>query len=281
MWVSGAPIPAHVVNLDRSPDRLALMRETFERLGLGFSRLAAVDGAGLSPDQTAAFLAQHPGHRWLTGEIGCLLSHYAFWQAVAAGPAAHGAVFEDDVRLSPRLAALLADSAWIPADADLVKLETSGQKVALATTAEPARDTFALHRLHSQHLRTAGYIVSRAAARRLVDLFPSMDGPVDLMLFDPAHRIFPQFAVYQLVPAVCIQIAHHEGDADRARIGSVIQKDATFLANREPRKSKLPLHRKIVREAARPFRRLHARITTALAYRGTDTAFVRVPFARE
>lgn len=273
------PIPAFVINLDRSPDRLALMRETFAFLGLPFERLPAVEGAKLAPEEREAFLAGRGAHLWLPGEIGCLLSHLAFWRRVATGTAPYAAVFEDDVRLSPHLPALLRDSGWVPPDADIVKLETSDQKIAVGGAWHAIDERFGARRLQSQHLRTAGYIVSRTAAQRLIDAFPQMAGPIDLVLFDPALPLFSSLTIYQLIPAVCRQIAHTADDADRERIGSVIQMDKA--EQKATHKVRLPLHRKVVREVLRPFRRRAAKRKWRRDHMRPGSLIVQVPFARD
>ncbi|MGX7876464.1 glycosyltransferase family 25 protein [Mesorhizobium sp. ORM6] len=103
-----------VINLDRSPDRLAHMTAEFARIGIGFERVAAIDarqhpGLMLQP--------QHPLYavRRLSGsEIACLHSHRACWTIIAQDEAPYGAVFEDDMVFSARAGALLADTSWIP-----------------------------------------------------------------------------------------------------------------------------------------------------------------------
>jgi glycosyl transferase family 25 len=45
-----AAVPAYVINLDRSTDRLAFMHQQAERFGLPFERVPAIDG---DPDGAA------------------------------------------------------------------------------------------------------------------------------------------------------------------------------------------------------------------------------------
>jgi hypothetical protein len=84
----------HLINLDRSPERLATMRQALAERGVGFERLAAIDGRTLA----AEALARHPDIS--AGEIGCLLSHRAAWKLIADGDDPFGTVLEDDVLLS-------------------------------------------------------------------------------------------------------------------------------------------------------------------------------------
>ena len=43
---------AYVINLDRSPDRLALMRREFSRVGIEFTKFRAVDTIALPQEET-------------------------------------------------------------------------------------------------------------------------------------------------------------------------------------------------------------------------------------
>ncbi len=102
------------------------MRQEFDRVGVEFERIAAVDGAALPPSVVEDFRQNRAATKpdgWLPGEIGCFLSHFEAWRRIAAHDAPWGAVFEDDIRVSPDLTSLLASADWIPPDADIVRLE--------------------------------------------------------------------------------------------------------------------------------------------------------------
>lgn len=199
-------IPVYLINLDRSPDRLAQMQALLDALGVAFVRVPAIDGRMLTDAQCKAVRAPHK--EWLplpASEIACFLSHRVCWQRIADGPAPYGCVFEDDMLLSPRLRDFLADPSWIPADADIVKIEESYSRVWLDTPLRQMRDGFRLGRLRSTHVRAGGYIVSRDAARRLLAMTERMALPVDLVLFDIAVGEAAKLAIYQLLPALSVQ----------------------------------------------------------------------------
>ncbi|WP_348625593.1 glycosyltransferase family 25 protein [Mesorhizobium sp. L2C084A000] len=75
-----------VINLDRSPDRLARVTAEFARIGVPFERVQAIDARD-RPDLDQ--LPQNVGYRnrlpLTDGEIACLLSHRACWAAIAQG----------------------------------------------------------------------------------------------------------------------------------------------------------------------------------------------------
>ncbi|MBR1608613.1 MAG: glycosyltransferase family 25 protein [Kiritimatiellae bacterium] len=95
----------YVINLDRSPERLAETKRQLDAAGLPFERFPAVDGRALSPAERRE--ACPPLRFWLAngfrsvlpGEIGCALSHRGVWERIADGPGDVAAVFEDDAVL--------------------------------------------------------------------------------------------------------------------------------------------------------------------------------------
>lgn len=93
-----------VVNLDRSPERLADTRAAFARLGLDVERVPAVDGVKLAPEEIAA---AYDGRFSLDANmylnaylVAITLSHVAALRAFLATGAAYGVVLEDDVGFS-------------------------------------------------------------------------------------------------------------------------------------------------------------------------------------
>ncbi|MBN9218244.1 MAG: glycosyltransferase family 25 protein [Mesorhizobium sp.] len=194
-----------VINLDRSPDRLVHMTAEFNRIGTAFERVVAVDGYS-HPELEQQ--PQHPmyGARQLSSsEIACLHSHRACWSIISRGDAPHGAVFEDDVVFSANAGHLLSGSGWIPADADIVKLETYFRKTTIHRTGIPAGHGFSTFRLFKFHPGTGGYIISRQAARDLLDATEKMNFTADDLVFNPAFSNLSSRTIYQLAPALCAQ----------------------------------------------------------------------------
>ena len=195
-----------VINLDRSQDRLAHMTSEFARIGIDFERVAAVDAQDRSDlPQTPMRLNPLTQLHLTNTEIACFLSHKACWAKIADGDDAYGVVFEDDVVFSENAGAMLADASWIPADAEIVKLETFFKKTRLAWRRSPAGHGFSTSRLHGAHVGAAGYILSRQAARDLIDGTAELSSPVDQVIFNPRFAPSPGKAIYQLIPALCAQ----------------------------------------------------------------------------
>ncbi len=142
---------------------------------------------------------------WLPGEIGCFLSHFEAWRRIAAQGEAWAAVFEDDIHVSPDLGTLLASDTWIPADADIVRLEAN-RSMRLSRAQPIAHSDRKVYRALSGSPGSAGYIVAKNAATWLIETPPEEHASVDVFLFKPKKsRVARRLRRYQVVPAVCIQ----------------------------------------------------------------------------
>lgn len=199
-------IPAYLINLDRSADRLERMQRRLSQLDVAYERIQAIDGKALQAEEIDAVRILVPG--WLeisASEVGCFLSHRKCWEMIGHGQDQYGCVLEDDVLLSPRLRTFLSSTDWIAAGADIVKLEKAGNKLWLDRKVGHLAEGFKLGRLRSTHYWAGGYIVSRDAARRLLALTERFCVPVDAALFDPTFGIAGKMAIYQILPALCVQ----------------------------------------------------------------------------
>jgi len=128
-------------------------------------------------------------------------------------------IFEDDVTFAEGISDYL-DDHWLPADADIVRLESWGRIVHVdkgnAKRAGPRK----LKRLRSPEYGTAGYVIARPAAARLLDLTREISNPTDHVLFDKRIGIADSLTIYQMIPAPAIQL-------DRLPLG---QRDGGILA---------------------------------------------------
>ncbi|MDZ4140131.1 MAG: glycosyltransferase family 25 protein [Erythrobacter sp.] len=255
---------AYCINLDRRPDRLDYMIREFGSHGVPFERISAVDA---QDPAVAALAAACPptaaGPRMSAGAYGCFQSHREFWRRLVASGDAHGMIFEDDLVLAPGIAQYLADG-WVPADADIVRLETYETRAHLAAGKGIAAGSRRLFRLHSCILGTGCYVISNAAARRLLQQTEVFRDPIDEFLFNEKRPDFPHLALYQMVPGPVIQ-----GD----RVARVAQEgwSATSITGRfagagagGPRPET-------------PFDRLRRRLTEELRGRLHGTRYIRVP----
>lgn len=180
----------YVINLDRSPGRMALMRQRLG--GVSFERFPAIDGreidyAGpLSP-----------------GEAACAMSHRALWQRLLDGDEPFICVLEDDIEFSPSFPRLVQSTDWLPAKFDTIKLETFAMPTLLQQRPIIDFGERRLKRIRSAHWGSAAYVISRAGARRMLAASNGLDMPVDWVLYNAPH--LSGHTAYQLIPAPCRQ----------------------------------------------------------------------------
>lgn len=206
----------YVINLDQDTARLAFLTASFNKLGIEFERVSAVDGRKFSDEAFQDFVRLRPRHRqksehknWLRGQMGCFLSHYHAWQKIAAGDERFGTVFEDDLHVSDELQKILADDSWIPDDVDLIRLDTSTNRVRLSSTPDLTHLGRTVYGVKSTSWCTGGYIIHRRTAQALIDLEPSAHEPSDVLLYNFEHSsVAKNFRILQFQPALCTQDKH-------------------------------------------------------------------------
>lgn len=245
-----------VINLDRDRARLDWMTQSFERLGIAFERFPAIDKSTLDENLVHRF-AGPPSRGWALVEIACFFSHMELWKLIAAGDDAYGAIFEDDIHFSADAAQFLRNSAWIPRNVELVKLETTLIPVWLGRPDHIAMG-HKLHPLRSYHNGTAGYIVSRERASKLLAAATSIDRSIDDFVFDRGYDP----ACRQVVPALCAQdmflptaipvlASGQNAGRSLARSGRGRWAPRADLRNKLPREIKR-LWRQVIRDSGAP-----------------------------
>ncbi|KQZ54583.1 hypothetical protein ASD54_04435 [Rhizobium sp. Root149] len=195
-----------VINLDRATDRMQRMRTLLDGLGLAWARIPAVDGKALEPEALRTWsAARDDGSLILTpGEVGILLSQRQAWQNTVEQDKPC-VVLEDDVHIADSARHWLAHTDWLPADADIVKFETTLRPVSVDRQAINVGSGLRLARLRSGHLGLAGYIITPKAALRLLKAIGQSAHAVDHLVFDPVSPLFDELVIYQTLPALCIQ----------------------------------------------------------------------------
>lgn len=197
---------AYVINLDRDRERWSHMEAQGANLGIQWVRVAAVDKRSPEIAERAAHaLPGRLGFIISAGAIACLESHRKAWRMIADGGDPYAAVFEDDVVCSSALSDFLANDDWIPADCDVVKLETVLQRATVSARASSRHCRRNIVRLHGRHLGSGAYVIARKTAARLLPVTEGFLDPVDEVLFNVQSTLFPSLTLYQVDPAPCIQ----------------------------------------------------------------------------
>jgi glycosyl transferase family 25 len=218
-------LPIYLINLDRSPLRLEYVSRRLATLGLSFTRIPAVDGAALPEEQRAAFAAARPrdGRGWSAGQIGCFLSHFEAWRRIAMQDTRWGLILEDDLHLSDALPAVVTDIDALDNTIDILRLESTGQWLAVGPPAMTLAARMA-RPLRSSAWGAGAYMISRAAAARLIATDTRLHTPTDDFLFNrPKSGVAAALATYQLVPAVATQDKFSVDAASVVGFGSEIE----------------------------------------------------------
>jgi len=170
-----------LINLDRSPDRLAFMAAQLDRLGLAFTRLPAVDGATIADEE---FNRLSPTYmRPLSrAELGCLFSHMSAW-AFCAETNRPALILEDDAFLSDRLPAFLSELER-KGPRNIINLETrgAGKWVSAKPLPWPTHCGVSLYSLYIDRGGAAGYVMWPEAARKLLERSRNYAAPADAFI---------------------------------------------------------------------------------------------------
>lgn len=184
-------LACYLINLDRSPQRLAQMLPRLAKAGIACERIAGVDGMTLGEAEFAAQTRENLYYKPLRrGEVGCHLSHLKSLGAFLASGARYALVLEDDAVFEPQLASVLAAALALrdrTADRnlrwDVLKLNHRRRRhVDLAALGSQ-------HRLvqygPSVPIATTATVWTRAGARRWVDAYRGARRPIDCDLQHP------------------------------------------------------------------------------------------------
>jgi glycosyl transferase family 25 len=258
-------LKCYLINLDRAPQRLQYMTTLLDRVGVDFVRVAAVDKEVLSDVEFQELVAPK-ADRWsaLTrGELACFLSHRRCLELIAAGEDSYGAILEDDLHLAENVSDYLCSEAWIPPDADVVKLESGCYtvndrgRIRINKNGLNIVGDRKLFRIHSTHLGTGFYVVSREFCRRILSRMAKYEESIDVLIFDHQNGLADSLTIYQMLPAAGIQDSVRRGPKLDALKSTLIEAREMVLAvGRDRPPVKLRGVAKLRREVLRPFKQL-------------------------
>tara|TARA_B110001469_G_scaffold126247_2_gene143426 strand:- start:4853 stop:5605 length:753 start_codon:yes stop_codon:yes gene_type:complete len=174
---------AYIINLEKSTDRMAHMRQEIEALGVPYTRIEAVYGPDL-PEPIQGF--DEKRFNLLTGkhknsrEIGCYLSHINAFKAFLASSASHALILEDDVHLPRELTTLLDRAIEHQAHWDLLRLSSSRQGQFIKITQLDATHQLAYNLKVLKN--TGAYLITRKGAEACLNKMLPMCLPYDVAL---------------------------------------------------------------------------------------------------
>lgn len=142
------------------------------------------------------------------GEVLCsgwaFVSDYDAWRQIATASDTYSLGLEYDSHLSDVTPVVLVDISGIPADADIVRLESTGQWLSLGKPVTTAACR-PIRALRSAAWGAGAYLMSRNAATSLLCSDPALKTPADDFLFNRSGSSIAQsLTTYQTVPAIAV-----------------------------------------------------------------------------
>ena len=193
--------------MEKDVERLAHITAQLNNLDLTAIRINAVNGKLLPDvDFDSYNNARISGSNktWGKGNLGCFLSHRLTWETFSKSQENYCLIIEDDVFLSPDLKLFLTSDAWIPKDADIVRLETSTNRLKLGkSTVHHDRD---IAKVLSTSWCAGAYLIKKDYAQKLVALPPEKWSTVDALMFEfETSEVARNTSIYQVNPALAEQ----------------------------------------------------------------------------
>lgn len=173
-------IPVFVINLDRSPERLAAISERLSRLGLTFERIAAVDGSKILKTKVLG-----------PGASACFMSHIEAAKLILERGLDQACILEDDAIFREDFALFVQKESSYPTWADAIKLEAKVRRRLVLC--------FHVGRLRGSRIAyvpgncangSAAYILTRSGAEKVATVVSRIeDKGIDHALFDSSSCI--------------------------------------------------------------------------------------------
>lgn len=178
-------LPIVFINLARDQDRRHRMEAALAQAGLHAERLEAVWWSDLPADAQAQLyssaLNQRQYHQPLVnGEKGCYASHLLAWRKLLDGSASAMVILEDDVRLTDQFAPVIQTIEKLEPAWDMVKL--IGRPREKIRARQPLTDQTQLIEYQRIPSMTAGYVISRSGATKLLAARMPFGRPIDVDL---------------------------------------------------------------------------------------------------
>ncbi|EEZ33924.1 glycosyl transferase family protein [Brucella sp. NF 2653] len=193
----------YLINLDRAPERLARMTAILESFDIPFERVPATDAKQHTFNERAVSSKTPSGQPALVGgDIACGFSHVECLTRIVEGSDQYAAILEDDLHLASDIKSYLNSAEWIPEGSDIIKLETFDEPTLLGPSIKKMPVGRIIAPLLKGHFGAVLYIISRDAARRILQEFDPEVEYIDVYLFE---TILERYRVYQVSPAPAIQ----------------------------------------------------------------------------
>lgn len=176
--------PVFVINLDKSPERMAKISKRLNELDIPFERISGVYGASLTKQELE--LAYDPALNLKTyrralpcGEIGCYMSHTKVWKTIVEKKYNCALVLEDDIVIDADIKLLLSKLINSIKSFDIVKFycPKSNPKI---VASEPIGPNHMLCRFRKVPSGNQGQLITYDGAKKLLATYQKFGRPVDV-----------------------------------------------------------------------------------------------------
>jgi len=198
-------VDIYLINLASRPDRRAFMEAQFNRLGLTAKYIRATSPADLSAEQLQRYCNPARGEWLEPGALCCSLSHLETMRHIVNASAEYALVLEDDVVLSERLPAVLSALEDSRPPFDILRVETVIQSQRMLPSSAGTLVGVEILRTFSWPGGSAGYIISRAAAKTVIDSGELQHKAADQALLDPYEPLARRLSLRQCNPGLVVQ----------------------------------------------------------------------------
>lgn len=173
------------INLDRSADRWQTLSSRARELGLGITRISAIDGRLISEEEREAIddeaFRRNAGRLMLPGEYGCYRSHIRALETFLTTDADIAVIIEDDIELQGDLCLRVMASFQALPKADVIKFCNHRVVGFRKKAVSSLLDTIG-RAIHGPLGSAACYGVTRCGAKLLIDQLTIMRYPWDAAL---------------------------------------------------------------------------------------------------
>lgn len=187
-----AQVFTQVINLDRSPDRLATIKGYLEAAEIPFVRFSGIEGRTLDLEGDEGVKHMLDLKAWVRGhhrnptraDIGCYLSHYYVLQAFLAQDKPLGLVLEDDAAFGAGLVDHVVHAVDDASSWDILRLHARHPGPMLPRVWY--NKDLALRSFIGRPAGTTAYMVNRRAAERMLKHLMPARRMID-WTFDQSH----------------------------------------------------------------------------------------------
>jgi GR25 family glycosyltransferase involved in LPS biosynthesis len=203
-------IPIFYINMTTRLDRRKLMEAQFERLGISAERIEAATPLEITAQDRDAYCNRKRTNWMAEAEFACNLSHMRVWATFVNRGLERALILEDDAILSASLPRFLEAMEAPGLDLPLVRLETINLETRVLPPDYQVLPDIALRPAITRDSGACGYILSRDAARQLLERPEMKTTLVDGVLFNPFIAIARGLDVHYADPALAIQLDRFE-----------------------------------------------------------------------